>query len=136
MQARILLRYNFKNVKMNETRICLYCDEKINGRIDKKYCDDACRSSYNNRQNSDAAAMMKKVNIVLRRNRRILHELTPEATGKTKVTKKKLTDKGLNFDYITSTYTTKAGATYYFCYEYGYLQLENDIFILVKRIEN
>lgn len=40
---------------------------------------------------------------------------------------------GFNFEYFTHLYETKTGATYHFCYEYGYLKLENNRFMLVKR---
>jgi hypothetical protein len=79
---------------------------------------------------------MKTINNVLRKNRRILESLIPQEEGKTKVTLKKLQDLGYNFNYQTHTYTTKAGATYVFCYEYGYLSLEGNIFMLVKRLES
>jgi hypothetical protein len=76
---------------------------------------------------------MRNVNNILRRNRRILEELNP--TGKTKVPRKKLVSKGYNFDYLTSVYQTQNGKTYHFCYEYGYLPLDNDEVLLVKREE-
>jgi len=38
---------------------------------------------------------------------------------------------GFSFEYFTNTYTTKADKTYFFCYEYGYLDLGNDYFALV-----
>lgn len=59
-----------------------------------------------------------------------MEELNP--FGKTKVPKKKLVDKGFNFNYFTSIYRTKTGNTYYFCYEQGYLPLEDDFYALVK----
>jgi len=58
-------------------------------------------------------------------------ELNPK--GKSKAPKSRLLDKGFDFSYMTSTYTTKAGATYIFCYEYGYLELDNDWYALVKK---
>ncbi len=119
-----------------ETKICAECGEKIKGRADKKFCDDACRSAFNNRLNSDSSALMKNINNVLRKNRRIIEELTPAEEGKTKVSLKKMQDKGYNFTYHTHTYTTKVGTTYFFCYEYGYLPLENDLYMLVKRKES
>jgi predicted nucleic acid-binding Zn ribbon protein len=112
---------------------CQYCDAAIKGRADKKFCDDSCRNAFNNQQNSDTTNLMRNVNNILRRNRRILSDLNPE--GKTKVTKAKLLEKGYNFQYHTSTTTTKAGATYIFCYEYGYLPLDNDFYLLVMRAE-
>jgi hypothetical protein len=119
-----------------ETKTCASCGEIIKGRIDKKFCDDACRSNYNNRLNSDISALMKTINNVLRKNRRILESLIPAEEGKIKVTLKKLQEKGYNFSYQTHTYTTKAGANYVFCYEYGYLPLEGNMYMLVKRLEN
>ena len=36
-----------------EAKTCASCGEIIKGRIDKKFCDDACRSNYNNKLNSE-----------------------------------------------------------------------------------
>lgn len=110
---------------------CLECGAKIFGRNDKKFCSDQCRNSYNNKLNSDSNNYIRTVNNTLRKNRRILEKLTP--SGKSKTTRSKLNEHGYDFNFHTNTYTTKAGATYYFCYEYGYLELENDWFALVKR---
>ena len=112
-------------------RTCLACGVALKGRADKKFCDDGCRNTYNNQQNSDSTNYVRNITNILRKNRRILQELNPE--GKTKVSRQKLVDKGFNFLYHTNTTTTKAGATYVFCYEYGYLLLEGDYFLLVVR---
>lgn len=45
----------------------------------------------------------------------------------------RLLDKGFDFEYITNLYTTKKGSTYYFVYDLGYLPLDNDYFMIVKR---
>lgn len=116
-----------------EKRECLECGEVLKGRADKKFCDDACRNSYNNRQNSDANNYVRNVHYVLRRNRRILEELNPKGT--TKVPRSRVAEKGFDFDYHTSTFTTKAGAVYFFCYEYGYLLLDDNMLALVKKKE-
>ena len=113
---------------------CLYCGNTIKGRSDKKFCDDQCRNSYNNQQNSDATNYVRNVNNILRKNRRILEELNPK--GKTNVQRNKLQERGFNFNYYTNSYVTKAGDTYHFCYEQGYLPLDNDWFLLVVRNEN
>ena len=116
-----------------EERQCLECGDAIYGRVDKKFCSDQCRNTHNNKLNSDSNNYVRNVHNVLRKNRRILEELNPNGKGKS--TKTKLVAKGFDFTYHTSTYTTKAGATYYFCYEFGYLPLENDYFALVKKKE-
>ncbi|TNJ45330.1 hypothetical protein KFZ70_06545 [Tamlana fucoidanivorans] len=110
---------------------CLECGNKIVGRIDKKFCDDACRNAYNNRVNKDSKNLIRNTNNRLRKNYRILESLNVER--KTKTSRAKLIEAGFDFNYFTSIYTTKAGATYYFVYDQGYLPLENDYYILVKR---
>jgi len=112
-------------------RKCLDCGETIYGRVDKKFCSDQCRNNYNNRMNSDNTAMVRNVNSILRKNRRILAELLP--SDKITVHKDKLVNKGFNFNYITHIYTTQKGSSYRFVYEYGYLPLENDFYMLVMR---
>jgi len=112
-------------------RKCLDCGETLVGRIDKKFCSDMCRNSYNNRLNTESADLVRKVNTILRKNRRILAGLIP--VDKVTVHKDKLVNMGFNFSYFTSIYTTQKGATYKFCYEYGYLPIENDFIMLVLR---
>lgn len=114
-----------------EEKICLECGEKIKGRADKKFCDDQCRSAYNNKANSDSTAEMRNVNNILRKNRRVMFELSNEE-GKTRISKTKLHEQGFNFKYHTHTYTTKAGTVYKLCYDYGYLPIENDYYMVVK----
>jgi hypothetical protein len=117
-----------------EEKLCLDCGTKIFGRVDKKFCSDLCRNNYNNKLNSDTNNYVRNVNNILRKNRRILASLTPKGTSKSPKTK--LLEKGFDFNYFTNTYTTKAGAVYYFCYEFGYLELEGDFYALVKRDNN
>ena len=110
---------------------CLECGEKLIGRIDKKFCSDGCRNTYNNRLNKDSKNLIRNVNNRLRKNYRILETLNPNQ--KTKVSRNKLIEKGFDFNYITTVYTTKAGKVYYFVYDQGYLPLEDDYYALVKR---
>lgn len=116
-----------------DTKVCLECATKITGRIDKKFCSDQCRISFNNRLNSDETNYVRNVNNILRKNRRVLSELN--TTGKTRVGMAKLKEKGFDFQYFTNTYKTKDGAVYYYCYEQGYLPIENDSFLLVVKHE-
>jgi len=110
---------------------CLDCGRPLAGRADKKFCDDGCRGNYNNKRNSEENNYLRRVNSILKRNRRILEILNPD--GKAKVTWKTLMREGFNFEYITEMYETGKGLQYRFCYEYGYLLLEDDEILLVKR---
>ena len=110
---------------------CLECGEKIVGREDKKFCSDGCRNAYNNKMNKDSTNLMRNINNKLRKNYRILCDLNPD--GKSKINRSKLSSKGFDFDYFTSIYTTKTGNTYYFLYDQGYMPIENDHYVLVKK---
>lgn len=114
-----------------ETKNCLECDEKVVGRIDKKFCSDYCRNSYNNKVNKESKNLIRNTNNRLRKNYKILTDLNK--TGKTKVSRRSLFDKGFDFTFFTSIYTTKTGNTYFYVYDQGYLILENELYLLIKR---
>src|SRR5438094_10357753 len=109
-----------------QNRIWLSCAKPVKGRSDKKFCDDYCRNNYNNRLKSDEGPLVRNINNILRRNRRILEALIKPGEETAKSTKSRLLEKGFSFRYFTHTYTNQKGTVYHFCYEYGYLQLEND----------
>jgi len=118
-------------LKAMETRQCLECGEQIKGRVDKKFCTNYCRNSYNNKVNKESKNLIRNTNNRLRKNYKILSELN--TTGKTKVTRTKLFDKGFDFNFFTSIYKTKTGNVYFYLYDQGYLGLDNDYFLLIKR---
>jgi predicted nucleic acid-binding Zn ribbon protein len=117
-----------------EVRTCLSCGKPVKGRSDKKFCDDYCRNNYNNQVKADTNNYVRNINNALRKNRHILEALLGEV-GMTKVGKQRLLNEGFQFKYHTHTYTTTKGSTYYFCYEYGFLQLEADLLLIVKKKE-
>jgi len=112
-------------------RVCLECKEKLRGRKDQKFCSDYCRNTFNNRQNEDATNYVRRINNILRKNRRILEKMNPN--GKITIDSISLAEEGFNFHYYTNTYSTKKGSTYYFCYEQGYIKLESEQYMLVKK---
>jgi hypothetical protein len=112
-------------------RICLECKDKLRGRKDQKFCSDYCRNAYNNRQNEDANKYVRRINGILRKNRRILEKCNP--TGKVTVDGIRLAEEGFNFHYFTNIYTTQKGGQYFFCYEQGYRKIDNDQYILVLK---
>jgi predicted nucleic acid-binding Zn ribbon protein len=110
---------------------CLECGESFKGRIDKKFCSDYCRNSYNNKVNKDSKNLIRNTNNRLRKNYKILSELN--LSGKTKVTRAKLLNHNFDFNFFTSIYTTKTGNTYFYIYDQGYLALDNDFYLLIKK---
>tara|TARA_B100000809_G_scaffold67633_1_gene64683 strand:+ start:190 stop:543 length:354 start_codon:yes stop_codon:yes gene_type:complete len=114
-----------------ENRECLECKEPLKGRVDKKFCSDYCRNSHNNSVNKDSKNLIRNINNRLRKNYKILSELN--VSGKTKVTRTKLYDNGFDFQFFTSVYKTKTGNTYLYVYNEGYLALEHDTFLLIRK---
>lgn len=112
-------------------RKCLECQGVVKGRSDKKFCSDYCRNAFNNKVNKESKNLIRNTNNRLRKNYKILLELN--TSGKTKVTRRKMFDRGFDFQLITSLYTTKTGNTYFYVYDQGYLPLENETYLLIKR---
>jgi predicted nucleic acid-binding Zn ribbon protein len=102
-------------------KTCLSCGKPVKGRSDKKFCDDYC--------------LIRNVNNALGKNRRILESFLPEGDATAKASRDKLLEKGFQFKYHTHLYTTKTNKVYYYCYEYGYLPLEHNWYLIVKRAE-
>lgn len=117
------------------TRYCMTCNRPLKGRIDKKFCDDGCRNSYNNqlKLHSQSNSYVRNINNALLKNRKILEGLLNNPGDIAKVTREKLLGLGFQFKYHTHIYTTKTGKTYTYCYDYGYLPLENEWYLVVKR---
>ncbi|RYY68344.1 MAG: hypothetical protein EOO13_12560 [Chitinophagaceae bacterium] len=117
---------------LTEPKLCISCNKPVKGRTDKKFCDDYCRNNYNNQLKSGTSNFVRNINNALNKNRRILEEsLGAEEMGKS--TKEKLLQKGFLFKYFTHLYNNKKGNTYFFCYDLGYLPLENDWYLIVRR---
>lgn len=115
-----------------QTRTCLQCGRELQGRKDKKFCDDQCRNDFNNQRNAHESEEVRSIINILKKNRKILADLiSPE--GKSKVTKNTMAKNGFDFHFFTHTYTTQNNSTYRYCFEFGYLPLEGDYFLIVKR---
>lgn len=122
-------------LKQNETKTCLLCEKPVRGRSDKKFCDDYCRAAYNNDLKSATNNYIRNINNALGKNRRILESLLPEREKPAKANQDKLFQLGFQFKYITHIYTNKKGNVYRFCYDYGYLPLDNNRYLIVKKNE-
>lgn len=112
---------------------CLACGKPVRGRSDKKFCDDYCRNIYNNQAKGTDGSLIRNINNILKKNRNLLASLLLQKQGTTtRVKKEQLSGQGFRFRYFTHQYTTKKAVTYFFCYDYGYLPIDNDWFLVVK----
>lgn len=108
---------------------CLACGVHIQGRRDKKFCSDQCRSSHYNRMHFENAVFIKRIDRQLKKNWRILHELNP--TGTRKVREDDLRLNGFDFKYFTSIHRTHNGTCHYYCYNYSYVAVGKGEYLLV-----
>lgn len=122
--------YMFTTNNIKKMKNCPECGHIILGRFDKKFCSDACRNNFNNKLKADTNNLVRNINNSLKKNRRILMALCPD--DKNKTTRNTLQDKGFDFNHITQVRTTQKGSTYFFVYDFGYLELDNDFFLIVK----
>ncbi|WP_316819065.1 hypothetical protein [Pedobacter nyackensis] len=124
------------NNTIQTSKTCSNCGEIFSvGRIDKKFCTDACRVDFNNKIKLEKRIALpdfvRTIPKIILSNYRIMRKLN--TTGTTKVSKEKLDALGFNFRYITSYQTTKKGDTYHFCFDQGYLRLKDNQVLLVTQ---
>lgn len=111
--------------------VCRSCGKPVQGRSDKKYCNDFCRNEYNNLHSVSNTVYMRRVNYILRKNRNILLSMIPASAQQATVSKERLLVAGFYFALITNVRLTKKGLVYQ-CYDFEY-QLFKENFYLVKR---
>ncbi|MFM7838034.1 MAG: DUF2116 family Zn-ribbon domain-containing protein [Chitinophagaceae bacterium] len=118
-----------------ENKHCLACGKTVRGRTDKKFCDDYCRNGYNNQLKRLTLEPLKAINKVLRRNRNILERVVSKVAHRpVTISKEDLLQEGFYFKYITHALTTPQGDTCYYCYDFGYMQLEEESVMIVQQL--
>ena len=70
----------------------------------------------------------------IEKNHKILINLNRK--GITQVKKELLAEEHFNFNYFTNVYQTKKGVTYFYCYDVGYMKMENERCRLVEKFDS
>jgi len=78
--------------------------------------------------------VINTVNRILKKNYFILTSLASE--GKTTASRSDLQKKGFRFDYFTYSCVTRSNKVYYYCYDHGYREQDNDKVTIVKQAAN
>jgi len=110
---------------------CPECGGPLVGRIDKKFCSDFCRNSFNNDRQTDTNKKLTTTNSILKRNRQILEKFISQRVRQ--VSREKLLQEGFNFHYFTSFEFDAVKHFSFYCYEYGYYALEGNYYKFLKR---
>lgn len=102
-------------------RLCLNCKSVLQGRVDKKYCSEYCKSNFNYELNKNkAVSLFKSIDQQLKLNRRLLRDFNK--AGKSTVRTEKIIAAGFNPKYFTHYWKNRKGDVYLFCYEFGFLK--------------
>jgi hypothetical protein len=139
-----------------EIRKCRDCGTELGpGREDRQYCDDGCRTNYNNRVRRERQKSQKVIAIdappevektelsipdyitriqdIVLKNRKILETLCDEKKPG-RIRMRDLIGKGFNTKFFTSeAEPTGAGNIYRFCFEYGYREDEDGGVVIICR---
>jgi hypothetical protein len=102
---------------------CALCGAILHGRCDKKFCDDQCRSSYNNRSYANDRKSVKAINRILLSNRKILKHAIDEYGHKASWSK--LIALGFDPRYCTEANLKEGSPHAFYCYEYAWQRKGN-----------
>ena len=106
----------------NQKKACPVCGSVLTGRSDKKFCDDGCRTTYNNRRWQQESEDIRKTHAILRRNRRILLSYS-SSSDSVLLNRDKLMASGFRPDFVTRIAVDPAGGLIRFYYEFGLKKL-------------
>jgi hypothetical protein len=99
---------------------CIECDGEVEERIDKIFCSPYCKSSYHHKKKKGKGkTLYLEIDQQLKLNRKLLQHFN--RAGKTVIKKETLLTVGFNPKYFTHYWKNKKGEVYLFCYEFGFL---------------
>lgn len=106
----------------HQKKACPVCGSVLTGRSDKKFCDDGCRTTFNNRRWQQESEDIRKTHAILRRNRRILLSYS-SSSDSVRLNRDKLMASGFRPDFVTRIAADPAGGLIRFYYEFGLKKL-------------
>ena len=99
---------------------CLDCGDTLVGRIDKKFCDDGCRTSFHNKANRKSSKRVRSINRTLRRNQKILSYFY--GSGQRSVPKERLIEMGFSFHIHTRQIKEDKQPLIQYSYDIGFVE--------------
>lgn len=107
-----------------ENRTCPVCKIAVEGRKDKRYCSEKCRTADNSTKRKERDYAVTLTLQVLRHNRSILKRLSPR--GKTILRKEVLDELGFDPTVFSSIFINQKNQIYYLCCDYGFLPIHEN----------
>ena len=112
---------------------CKICSKKVVGRKDKLFCSIRCKNYYHINLRKVTAVSVKEIDTILHRNRSILLEIMGKRKVQIKINRMLLEKKKFNFTYHTHRYTNSKGKTYFFVYDFSWMEFSNDEVLIVRK---
>ncbi len=103
---------------------CEICDDVLQGRKDKRFCSDKCKSASQYDRRITNEGFFFEIGKQLRINRKVLKKYNQ--TGYTTLRRPVLHEEGFNPNVFTHYWKNKDGEVYLFVYEYGFRRIEKD----------
>jgi hypothetical protein len=101
--------------------VCKECQRPLQGRSDKKFCDDYCRVSYHSKSNRDNLEVVRQINKILKKNRQILQECLQKYGNS--IPRKYLEWNSFKFQFYTHLMTYSKKETIKYCYDLGIAEI-------------
>lgn len=111
-------------------RTCLRCGAPLQGRIDKKFCSDDCRTDYHNEQRRKWERELRTVNRILAANWKILTRNL--RLGRSVLPVEELAAQQFNFTVYTASRRRFPGRRTYWCYNCTY-QVSRSGIVRIRR---
>jgi hypothetical protein len=103
------------------------------GRKDRLFCSVRCKNYYHINLRKVTEIAVKEIDEILHRNRSILLEIMGKTKGKIKVNRMVLEKKKFVFKYHTHQYTNSKGKTYYYLYDFSWMEFSTDEILIVRK---
>jgi hypothetical protein len=111
-----------------------YCEEEAIGRIDKKFCSDACKNAFNNAKSSRVNKLAYGLDLKIKKANRILLKLfVPDENGCFCIMVDRLIQKAFPFDLPTRKYSDDRFRGDWECFgAYAFKRESSNKFIFIK----
>lgn len=118
----------------SDPKECLNCSKPFNeGRSDKRFCNDLCRTDFNNKLNAVKNKEFNEIIQILKKNRNIMLNLI-RSSNNPRYPKERLVKLGFNFYYFTERLQYGDGV-FFACFDIVYTKVNKDTYELSYRIQ-
>ena len=112
---------------------CKVCSKLLVGRNDKLFCSVKCKNDYHVNLRKVTDSQVKELDTILHRNRSILLEVLGKKKGHITVERVILEKKKFIFKYHSHLYINSRGKTYYYVYDFAWMEFSNDKILIIRK---